>query len=45
MGLTETPAEVNKFAQDLGQHIEEVLVEVQGDSREQLAALRDAEAY
>jgi crotonobetainyl-CoA:carnitine CoA-transferase CaiB-like acyl-CoA transferase len=45
VGLTETPAEVNKLAPDLRQHTEEVLMESLGYSWEQLAALRGAEAY
>lgn len=45
MELTETPAEVNKLAPDLGQHTEEVLGEILGYSWEWLAALRDTEAY
>jgi hypothetical protein len=45
VGLTETLAEVNNLAPELGQHTEEVLMEILGYSWEQLAALRDAEAY
>jgi hypothetical protein len=45
VGLTETPAEVNKLAPDLDQHTEEVFVEILGYSWEQLAALSDTEAY
>ena len=40
------PVEMKKLAPDLGQHTEEVLImEILGYSWEQLAVLRDAEAY